>query len=114
MNRKAILKDRAKYYGPATLGFFSFGAMVRAIIQEHYQILLPHDLPPHVGALLMANIKLMRACRPAKFRLDNYDDAVNYVDIALEATRDGLKTQRRYSVSSGNRREKVGVRKRTD
>lgn len=81
----AILGERGASYGPVGLNQGVLGKAWTAILESHYQIKLPHDIPAHVASLMMVSLKQLRAANPFKFNQDNYDDGHNYLTIA-EAT----------------------------
>jgi hypothetical protein len=83
---KAIRAERASRYGDHHEGHTNVGKAWTAIIQQHYGIKLPHDLPAHEVALMLGCNKLLRAATPGgEHHEDNYDDARVYVQLARES-----------------------------
>jgi len=58
--------------------------MFTGLLENHYQIKLPHAVPARMVALMMAAVKLNRDA--FRFKQDNHDDAKNYLDIAKEVS----------------------------
>lgn len=80
-----IIEERGKVYGDPNLSFRVAGKAMTALLESHYQMHLPHDIPPHVMSEIMVVIKACRACVPFDFHEDNYNDQVNYVKLARNA-----------------------------
>lgn len=81
----AIIADRDERYGNAALNYANLGRIWAGIIQQHYRVVLAHDLPAEVVLLMVAALKINRACAPVPYDLDHYDDAQNYVALARKA-----------------------------
>ena len=79
-----VMKTRQKVYGPTGPNFVAFGKAVTALLEAHYQIRLPTDIPPHVASLIYAQGKLIRMALPFAYNGDSAVDAKAYVDIADE------------------------------
>lgn len=77
-----IKAERASTYGPYKRNMATAGKQVTALLEQHYQMELPHPIPGYVMAHIMVAIKINRAVVPLKESKDNYDDAHNYLDIA--------------------------------
>ena len=71
-------------YGDPILGHTQIGLLWTALLQEHYELELDHPIPADVTCLMMAGMKLLRACWP-RFNFDNYLDAVVYTQFASMA-----------------------------
>lgn len=78
---EAILKDRGEVYGPADHNMRSTGHIIRGILEAHFQIKLPGEIPPHIVAAIFVGSKLARIAVPFKFNEDNFDDAHNYLTL---------------------------------
>lgn len=80
-----IRQDREKFYGNPTYNMDTTAAMLTGLLENHFQMKLPHVIPGHIWALALVAMKLNRAA----FALneDNYDDAINYLRIAAERQR---------------------------
>lgn len=81
---KRVRKARHQYYGDAKKNHDTVGLMFTGLLERHYEISLPHPVPGHVVALMMAAVKLNRAATPLKFNPDNYLDGCAYVEIARD------------------------------
>lgn len=81
-----IRLDREKFYGNPAFNMDTTAAMLTGLLENHYQMKLPHVIPGHLWALALVAMKLNRAA----FALneDNYDDAINYLRIAAERQRE--------------------------
>lgn len=79
---KEITEGRKSVYGDYSVMLEVSAKVVQACIEAHYQIKLPHPLPPHVMALMQTCIKSTRASAPFAFHQDNYDDLHTYAEIA--------------------------------
>jgi hypothetical protein len=99
--------QREKFYGNPAFNMDTTAMMLTGLIENHFQIRLPHTIPGHVWALALVAMKLNRAA----FALneDNYDDAINYLRIAAERQRaqaggslpsDGIDSDRNNSQRS--------------
>lgn len=79
-----IREERSKTYGGCKPNHDNLGLVFTGILQQHYQIEMPHPLPGHVVALMMAALKATRASNPFGFNADNYLDGKAYFAIAEE------------------------------
>lgn len=77
-----LREDRGAVYGDIKINHKTIGKMVTGLLENHYQMKLPHDVPGHIVALIMVMVKANRAAAPFKFNNDTYDDGMNYFDIA--------------------------------
>lgn len=82
--QRKVMRTRQKVYGPTGPNFAAFGKAVTALLEAHYQMKLPHDIPPHVAALIYGQGKLIRMALPFEYNGDSAVDAKAYVDIADE------------------------------
>jgi hypothetical protein len=83
--RADIRKQREVVYGNTYMNMRQIGIAITALIEAHYQIILPHPVPPHVAAHIMAGpVKQVRAVAPNGLRKDTYRDGVNFWEIAYE------------------------------
>ena len=80
----AIIRERQKVYGKTGPNFTAFGLGVTALLEAHYQMKLPHAVPPNVAALIYAQGKLIRMALPFEHNGDSAVDGKNYIDIAEE------------------------------
>jgi hypothetical protein len=86
----AIIRDRQRVYGDTYSNHANAGLLFRGILQHHFGINIP-EIPPHVVALLVASLKLLRASSPGgEVHQDNYDDGINYLRIARQCAERGL------------------------
>lgn len=83
-----LLNNRRKIYGPSPFNQDTVGKAWTAVLESHYQIKLPHDIPSHIVALLMTQLKIIRASTPFVRRKDSYDDAHGYIAIAEHCDRE--------------------------
>lgn len=85
-----IFEDRERRYGNHVLGHQNLGLIWTALIQHHYGIKLPYNLPAHLVELMMMGNKINRiAVNPAGH--DHYDDAQIYLAMAEDAAeREGV------------------------
>ena len=74
-----LVTERGKLYGEWRLNHISLGKAWTALLQQHYQIELPHDLPGWMAALMTAQIKMGRIAVDGSFHQDNYPDIANYL-----------------------------------
>lgn len=81
-----IRKAREAAYGSFPENMDALGKMWTGILEHHYRIKLSHQIPVHILALMHAQIKICRAANPSPHLADNYDDCLNYVRMALEAS----------------------------
>ena len=68
-------------YGDPLPNMRNIGKSWTAKLNQHYGIPLLHDIPADIVALMMADLKLMRASN-SKYHEDNFDDAHIYLDFA--------------------------------
>ena len=72
-----IAEERRQVYGDPQLSHDSIGKTWTGLLQNHYGISLPHDIPDYVVAHMLNTMKSVRSMRV--FHKDNYDDAHNYL-----------------------------------
>lgn len=80
-SREEILRDRGAKYGPNPFNQATIGRAWSAILMSWLQKELP-DVPPHVVALMMAELKIQRWATPFEYSEDNLSDGQNYLEIA--------------------------------
>src|SRR6185503_19347325 len=80
----AITAERSKVYGNAEDAFRATGIALTGLIEAHYNIKLPHAIPPHVAGLVMVMIKAIRAARPYDYNEDTYDDMENFSRLSKQ------------------------------
>lgn len=80
--QKKIRKQRGKLYGEPKFNHTNLGLAFTAILQTHYEITLPHPIPPHIVALMMVAFKATRASR--NYQPDSHLDLANYNDFSRE------------------------------
>lgn len=96
--QRKVMRKRQKVYGPPGPNFVAFGKAVTALLEAHFQVKLPHEIPPHVASLIYAQGKLLRMALPFAYNGDSAVDAKAYVDIAEEMDpRKPVKKRRRKS-----------------
>jgi hypothetical protein len=96
-----IRAEREKTYGSPAESMTNTGLAWTALIQENYQIQLPHPIPAHVVALMMTQLKLARAAKPFETDNDSYVDAHNYLDFAEETATNIPEDDKRYPPQKG-------------
>lgn len=99
-SKLSIRHKRERIYGDAYQNHKTLSKMVTALLEQHYQIDLPHDLPGHMMALIMTLVKANRSATPLAFNPDNYVDGMAYFQIAEEVDDRNPKNK--------NRRKKHG------
>lgn len=82
---QAIFEERNKQYGDATQSHANIGLAWTGILQNHFDITLPHAIPADVVLLMMATLKALRAARSYMIVPDNYTDAKTYFEMARTA-----------------------------
>jgi len=76
------IQERGKVYGDPSLSHENIGLAWTGLIQQHYQIRLPHALPDWLVELMMVQFKANRAARV--FHEDNFVDLMAYSGFAEE------------------------------
>jgi hypothetical protein len=59
-----LIESRSERYGPPTNSMDNIGLMITGLLNQHYQkygITLPHPVPGHITAFIMALVKINRA-----------------------------------------------------
>lgn len=82
---QAILDERGRVYGPKFESHVNIGLSWTGLIQQHYGLSLPAPIPASLVMQMLVILKMQRAARV--FHDDNYDDAVNYAEMARDAQR---------------------------
>ena len=72
--------ERGKVYGDPYTSHVNIGKTWTALLQQHYDIALPHDIPASLVAQMMSSFKLQRSARV--FKEDNYIDLNAYSGFA--------------------------------
>ena len=68
-------------YGDTVFNHTQIGLLWTALLQEHYKLELDHPIPADMACLMMAGMKLIRACW-ATYIFDTYLDAAVYAQFA--------------------------------
>ena len=79
-----IVAERAPKYGPVKTSHQTVGLIWSALIENHYKCKLQHPIPGYMVALMMAALKINRASVKDGFQEDNYLDAMNYLQFAMD------------------------------
>lgn len=87
-----VFEERAKIYGEATFCHGNLGLYFTALIQQHYDITLPHPIPSDLAMMMIAANKLNRMARPSAYHEDNFVDMRVYTGMAERAQRKRLGT----------------------
>jgi uncharacterized Zn finger protein (UPF0148 family) len=87
---EAIRREREADYGDKLTNFRTLGCQITGILEQHYNIKLPHPVPPSIAALILVEVKTNRIARP-QAKQDSFDDAVNYINIVEELRREERK-----------------------
>lgn len=77
---RAIVEERGKVYGDPYPSLRNIGLAWTAVIQQHYQIDLPHPIPASRVAMMMAVFKVQRSA--LHYKDDNYIDLKAYAGFA--------------------------------
>lgn len=97
MNQEDIVtqtvSERGKVYGDPSLSHENIGLAWTGLIQQHYQIRLPHALPDWLVELMMVQFKANRSARV--FHEDNFVDLRAYSGFAEEDQK--ISTQKGYT-----------------
>lgn len=76
------MPERARDYGDHVEGGRLTGKVLTALIERHYNIKLPHDIPASLYEQMMAAVKMVRlAYNPV--HEDSVLDAQNYLAMSL-------------------------------
>lgn len=75
-----VLVERGKKYGDMTVGHRTLGLIWTGMIENHFQIQLPHPISGELVALMNVAMKLNR--ESFAYQEDNYLDARGYLAIA--------------------------------
>lgn len=81
---RAIANKRGALYGGVSHGHTCLGKMWTAILENHFQMKLPHDIPAHVALLMMTALKIERAATSTN-QPDTYIDGALYFKLAGQA-----------------------------
>ncbi len=79
-----IRAERDNLYGPHTDAHRRCGMIWTALLEQHYQINLPHPIPGSVVELMMAGNKMNRIA-VAPDHADSYDDCEIFLELSKEA-----------------------------
>ena len=80
------IAKRGEIYGDPRESHNNIGLSWTALIQQHFEIELPHPIPASLVAQMMVVFKMQRAARV--FHRDNYIDAQAYARFAEEFQKD--------------------------
>ena len=72
--------ERGKVYGDPYRSHVNIGKTWTALLQQHFDISFPHDIPASVVAQMMSAFKIQRSARV--FKEDNYIDLNAYSGFA--------------------------------
>lgn len=79
----ATIADRGRVYGDPYDSHVNIGLAWTGLLQQHYEIKLPHPIPASVVALMMVQFKASRsALQTARHHPDNYVDLHAYGKFA--------------------------------
>lgn len=76
----STVAERGKVYGQPHESHVNIGLAWTGLIQQHYQMTLPHVIPASLVELMMVQFKANRSCRV--YREDNYVDLHAYAQFA--------------------------------
>jgi len=79
-----VTEDRGKVYGDLLSTFAATGKALTALLEAHYEIKLPHDIPPHVAGQVMVIIKALRASKNYDYNEDSYIDEMNFARLSMQ------------------------------
>ena len=82
--------ERGKVYGAPIPNMRNIGKMMTGLLNQHYGINLPHDVPPDVVALIMVLVKINRSVNGI-YHPDNFVDLDAYAGFAEEHQKDVQK-----------------------
>ena len=77
---KDILTEKAEVYGPPEIAMVNIGKIWTAILDQNTDIIMSHDIPGEIVALMLAGMKLARLGRTPEHE-DSMKDAHGYLDI---------------------------------
>lgn len=83
---KKIKAEREKRYGSHLKGHKNLGLIWTGLLQNHYEIELPHPLPGFLVEAMMAANKLNRIATDSSHK-DSYDDAKIYISLAQDSAK---------------------------
>lgn len=78
----AVLAERGRTYGPNPFNQETVAMGWQAILESHFQTKLPGPIPPHIVALMMCTLKILRWSCPFEYNPDNKVDLLGYAEIA--------------------------------
>lgn len=91
-----IIRERSLTYGEPSTSMECLAGIWTNLLHHHYQQPLPAPITPHMAALMLAAMKVMRATM--KFKVDNYDDASAFLSFAQSLQeRDSMEHKRNGS-----------------
>lgn len=74
--------ERGKVYGDPFNSHQNIGKSWTALLNQHFGLTLPHDIPPSLVAQMMVCFKMQRSAKV--YKDDNYIDAHAYTNFAEE------------------------------
>lgn len=81
-----ILEERGRIYGDAVDTHEEIGKIWSIIISRYNDIPLSLEIPPHIVALCMASLKIVRASKQSgESHTDSFDDMEGYIRIARKS-----------------------------
>lgn len=84
-DRAELRRQRNALYGDPQRSMENLGLLWTGILQDHFQIRLPHMIPSYITSAMMAAFKLGRSVRPfQKNTTEDYTDLRNYLDFSQE------------------------------
>lgn len=90
----ALLAERRSVYGPNPFNQETVAQAWQSTLESHFQTKLPGPIPSHIVALMMVQIKVLRAACPFKYQQDNYNDMHGYTKIAEVCAKPTVQTLR--------------------
>jgi Domain of unknown function (DUF6378) len=101
--REKLRRERGARYGDVFINQSTIGQMYTAMLEQHYQISLPHPIPGSLAAAFMVLVKLNRAAFSPN-HADNFDDAHNYLDFVQECQQKETENEKEDSANGGQHR----------
>ncbi len=86
------IATRGVVYGDPKKSHDRIGMAWSGLLQQHYDITLPHPIPAHIVAMMMVMFKVQRSAR--KFKADNFLDGKAYLQFSEEFQKQYEKQKR--------------------
>lgn len=93
MTSEELIAERGKVYGPNPFNQETVAQAWKATLESHFQVRLPGPIPGYIVALMMVQLKVLRAACPFQYHQDNYDDLHGYGKIAEKCAKDVAQTE---------------------